>query len=410
MLKTRNIDFLFLVEHEDRELYSVLRIAEQIKGFGATSLILSMEFFGLMAAKLTVQTIVVPFAISSEAWPFKYLLTVFPNAKFISLNWEQLLSEANKDFKRPRDRYIKESVQHLAWSDSYKRFLTESGVIASNVTVIGNPLTQSLLEFVNNGTDLRSQLYEEFNLDNDKQTIFFPMNYGWAFHSDKTIQKKIEQGYDKNVAYEYREYSRRCLERFCFFIKDLLVKSNFNIVIRPHPSISIEQYIEVFERNVKGVAGKIVFTKKYTIKEWITISDIVASSWSTSVWDAANIGKKIFLFTPYDRPTWLNTWWNDLVPNITSVDDINHIDFRADPVENSKVLTIVPRIALWIKEVSDSSSFDQPFKANPMRVLSCYINFYALRCQFRLFSMRFLKAAFVKKGMQRDYFLPVLIE
>jgi len=87
------------------------------------------------------------------------------------------------------------------------------------------------------------------------------MNYGWAFHSDSVILKKIQQGYNKEVAFEYREFSRQCLMKFCYFIKELALTENFNIIIRPHPSISVEQYIEVFNSCVEGVLEKIIITK-----------------------------------------------------------------------------------------------------------------------------------------------------
>jgi len=64
MFKTRKVDFLFLVEHEDRELYSVKRISEELTTYGASSLILSMEFYSTMISSLSVKVIVVPYAIS----------------------------------------------------------------------------------------------------------------------------------------------------------------------------------------------------------------------------------------------------------------------------------------------------------------------------------------------------------
>ena len=55
-----------------------------------------------------------------------------------------------------------------------------------------------------------------------------------------------------------------------------------------------------------------------SVREWIVSSDIVGSSWSTSVWDAYNLGIPSFLFTPIERPEFLNTWWNDKVLNINN--------------------------------------------------------------------------------------------
>jgi len=412
MLKNRNVDFLFLVEHEDRELYSVHRIAEELKTSGASSLILSMEFYCSLIASLAVKVIVIPYAISSDTWPLKYILSICPEVQVVSLNWEQLLSEANKEFKKPRDNYIKELVYHLAWSLSYKAFLIDAGVKADNVSVIGNPLTQVLSEFVTVDKMSYAFLSEEFSFDKHRKTIFFPMNYGWAFYSDKAIEKKIEQGYDRITAYEYKEYSSRCLEQFCYFIRDVLSSNEFNIIIRPHPSISVEQYIDVFNKYAEGVVGKVCITKKYTIKEWIAVSDLVASSWSTSVWDAANVGKKVFLFTPFVRPPWLNTWWNDIVPNISSFSEISNVVSNVDEIASTPASLIIPEIATWLKNISDStnSNFQKSRRKDVANLLKSYVSVYSVRCRFRLFSMRFLGGAFVKQGMKRDYFLPINVD
>lgn len=403
---TKVVDFIFLVEHEDRERFLVQRIAEELKLMNCSSLILSMEFYGHLIDSVTAKCIVIPYAISSDTWPINFIKKFAVNAKVISLNWEQLLSESNKDFKKPKDKFIWDSVMHLAWSSSYKNFLEQSGVLSQNIEVIGNPLTQALFEFVNENSDVKVKIQKKYSLDLRKKNIFFPMNYGWAFYSDKTILCKIKQGYNANVAYQYRDYSQDCLERFCLFIKDLVLLNELNIIIRPHPSISVEQYQCVFNRIAPEVLDKIVISKEYTIKEWISISDIVSSSWSTSVWDAANIGKKVFLFTPFARPDWLNTWWNDLVPNIQSVADISKISSISPELE-SNPSEIFHNTASWLVNIKNTEQNRAHTNLNDKRCV--YSDVYALRCLLRSVSMRFFSGAFVKKGMHRDFFMPIYI-
>lgn len=403
MGKPTVVDYLFLVEHEDRELSSVKAIAEGLKALGKTSCVLSLEFFGYMMQYISANNIVVPYSISSESWPLKYVKRIFPHAQVYSLNWEQLLSDANKAFKKPRDSYIKCNIKHLAWSEDYKRFLVDSGVVQENVRVLGNPLSQLLQEFVEDSHEVKRSLFSEFDLNPNKETIFFPMNYGWAFFTDEVILKKIAQGYDAEVAYEYRNYSRKCISEFCFFIRDVVSLGNYNIVIRPHPSISEEQYKEVFDQNCPGVIENVLLTKKYTIKEWIASSDIIASSWSTSVWDAASIGKKVFLYTPYQRPVWLNTWWNNVVPNISSVAELDVIQTKPTKTGENTAKDIIPSIVRWLDEFDQSGHQKE---ASMMPNFIGYFDRYFVRCFLRSLSMRFFRGVFVSKGMQRDYFKP----
>ena len=407
MAKPAVVDYLFLVEHEDRELSSVKAIAEGLKTLGKTSCVLSLEFFGYMMHSINANNIVVPYSISSESWPLKYVKRIYPHAQVYSLNWEQLLSDANKAFKKPRDSYIKCNIKHLAWSEDYKRFLVDSGVVQDNVRVLGNPLSQLLQEFVEDSHEVKRSLFSEFNLNPNKETIFFPMNYGWAFFTDEVILKKIAQGYDAEVAYEYRNYSRKCISKFCFFIKDVVSSGDYNVVIRPHPSISEEQYKEVFNKNCPGVIESALLTKKYTIKEWIAASDIIASSWSTSVWDAASIGKKVFLYTPYERPLWLNTWWNNIVPNLSSISELDLIQTEYAKTGENTAKNIIPSIVRWLDEFDQS---DCKIKSRVTHKYIGYLDRYFIRCLLRVFSMKFFKGLFVPKGMQRDYFKPFYTE
>lgn len=66
--------------------------------------------------------------------------------------------------------------------------------------------------------------------------------------------------------------------------------------MRPHPSITEDDYKKVFDEIIGYIPKNIYLNKAHSIREWIVASDIVGSSWSTSVWDA-------FLFK---RPEWLD--------------------------------------------------------------------------------------------------------
>lgn len=397
----KKVDYLFLIEHEDREGETVKALATKLKDKGASYVILSIEFHSYLLMYYVPKCVVFPYSIDSKQWPIQFYSN--KNIVFVSLNWEQLLSEANKDFKKPKGDLIKSSFHHLCWTNDFQEFLVNSGVCKENTAILGNPAHEMLNKAIKNTSSIDANVRKRYGISNHSKIIFFPMNYGWAFAEDHIIKAKIKMGYDENIAWKYREYSQHCLTEFVDFSVELAKREpKSKLVIRPHPSISIDQYLNVFNKKVAQIPENIIFTKDLTIREWISVSNLIGSSWSTTVWDSLNIGKDAFLFTPIARPVWLNTYWNDQVVNVSTVDELMaqqllSLDSRV-PVTN-----IINDVADWIFNL----------KAND-KVLSLSLNnskgktfAYSLRSFLRCFSMKFLRGYKVPKGMQRDYFKPI---
>ena len=126
----------------------------------------------------------------------------------------------------------------------------------------------------------------------------------------------------------------------------------------------------------------------------------MASSWSTVVWDAFKIGKTVFLFTPFERPDWINTFWNDLVPNIKTVSETESL--VAPEISNNPKEKIHCEIVEWLGEVITSHeplSVKRCSRISRVKKLA-----YLFRSMAFEFSMRFLKGGLVPQGLRRDYF------
>lgn len=399
----KKVDYLFLIEHEDREGETVKALAEKLRDKGASYIILSIEFHSHLLMFYTPKCVIFPYAIDSQRWPIQYYSN--KNIMFVSLNWEQLLSEANKDFKKPKSDLIKNSFYHLCWTIDFQEFLVDAGVCKANTAVLGNPAHEMLNKSLQNRSAIDIYIRKKYAISNNSKIIFFPMNYGWAFSEDHTIKAKIKMGYDKNVAWKYREYSQNCLDKFVDFSIGLAKSEPLTrLIIRPHPSISIEQYLSVFKNKVPMLPGNIIFTKDLTIREWISVSNLIGSSWSTAVWDSLNVGKDAFLFTPITRPAWLNTYWNDQVVNVATVDELI-AEKKLTLNSKFQVANIITDVAGWIYNLKASDKITPPSPPEKTRWL--IVLGYTIRSSLRCFSMKYLKGYKVAKGMQRDYFKPI---
>ena len=315
-------DVVFLVEHKDRELESVEAIASELKKRGVSSIVVSIHFHMHYLLFCRPKAVVFPYLLRRDDWPTVLAYQLYGDrAGYVNMNWEQLISKLNEAYKSPRDNFVKRKVKHLAWSEHFKSYLVSYGVKEENVCITGNPATTILRRLLPSQEKWRRTLAEMFSLDMRKPWFFFPMNYGWAFLSDAQIKAKIANGYPSDLAWEHRAYAQRSLQAFIPFVKEIYAKGEYEVIVRPHPSIPESAYREL----LKGDGDGIVVSKAFSIREWIVASDMVGSSWSTAVWDAYQAGKRVFLFTPYERPEWLNVWWNDLVPNIRKTDEISNL-------------------------------------------------------------------------------------
>ena len=175
------------------------------------------------------------------------------------------------------------------------------------------------------------------------------------------------------------------------------------IIIRPHPSIGVESYIDLFNVRVGRVPENVRLTKCYTIREWIVASDVIGSSWSTSVWDAHLIGKPGFLFTPYSRPEWLDVWWNEDVPNFDhlSAQEIMSLLKNKRSADNVNIQDTIGKIAALILDQIGHTSLPGRvglFGAGMRGTLRI------MRCLIREICCHRLGGRFIGSGLGRDYF------
>lgn len=394
----KEVDVIFFVEHKDRELESIELVCSKLKEQGVKTIILSTFFHLIHLYFYKPKIIVFPYLLSKKDWPCELAYSLYgKNITYINMNWEQLLSTANQEYKKPQDSFVKKQVMQLSWSNNFKdNFLLKYNVEEKNIKIVGNISNEVLYKLLDKKDGWRYSLSKEYNLDDTKKWLFMPMNYGWAFASDKLIKSKILLGYDKNIAWEYRKYSQKCLKNFIYFINDISENDDYEIIIRPHPSITEEQYREVFIQEIGYIPKNILLNKSHSIREWIVSSDIIGSSWSTSVWDAYNIGKSVFLFTPFARPSWLDVWWNNKVVNLDKFDEIL-IGSNKKNIENMKTSNKIS--SLIIKDLKEYKSYKPNFSLIKLKLM--------LLVFIRFVSCKYLKCKFFKKytnSVKHDFF------
>ena len=319
----RSIDTLIFIEHKARELDAACAVKYLCEIQNDLSVEIKSIISGLKDTldEFDPKVVVLPFCVSIKSLNLEKIVSRWPTARYINLSYEQLLGSAQKAIKAPRDDFSRNYVLHHAWGDFFAQFLLESGVPKSNVVTNGNP-TYALYrnpykQFYGNSRD---QLANLFSLDPGKRWIFIPENYGWAFFKDNMVRDRIRRGFDPQQAYQYRDFSADSMKESGRWWCEGSKIDEIELIVRPRPAVPINTFIVVLQEMVGELPDQLHIIKFGSVREWILASDIVISSYSTTLLEAAAAHKPIYMLEPYPFPEFLHVDWNDLTQKLKTKD------------------------------------------------------------------------------------------
>lgn len=400
----KNIDVIFFIEHKDRELASIQLVTKKLNKKGITTLILPVHF-GTFYLFVYKPKIIVNYGIFFDSQlPLNISRNLFDNVLYVSMNWEQLLSPINLEFKKPRGEYTLNQVFHIAWDEVFKNYLISSGVNSNNISVTGNILHEVLFTQIQ---QKNVDIVNEYNINQYEKVIFSPMNLAWAFLREGQLEYRLNLGYDKQTLYEHHDLAKRYLEILSSWITDAAKNlPNYLFILRPHPNVCIEDYYSFYNNKKLVIPNNLKISKQHTISEWLSVADVVCSNWSTVVYDANRIGINAALLSPIKRPPWLNVPWNDNVTNIKSYEEF--LTFLSDTSNEKKSTSSLIRnsesenVASYIEKLLEGQI------KRPTVALKGDANFKdfknILKQLLRFISCKFLHCKFVGKGLKYDFF------
>jgi hypothetical protein len=234
-------------------------------------------------------------------------------AVYLNLAWEQLLYRGGRERKLPRGELATKHVVHHAWSDAFAKLLRQQGVPGEHIFLNGN-LAFALYEEPYRRYYLqRADLARRHQLDPSKPWIFFPENYNWAFYSDEQIGW-FAGDHDEGKA--MARFCRLSLDEVLMWCGALSERGNVELIIRPRPSTPLSEFEAAVERILPAIPGGMHLVKEETVREWILASDVVISSHSTSLIEAAVAGKRAYMLEPHPIPESLHMGWHDCTPRL----------------------------------------------------------------------------------------------
>jgi hypothetical protein len=167
----------------------------------------------------------------------------------------------------------------------------------------------------------RGELAEEFGLDAGKRWVFVPENYRWAFFTDNKLRKLGKRGVEVSDLFAMRDFCRASLTELVQWSDALARSGRAEVIFRPRPATSVEEVSAFFDQVLPSGSRAFHLIKGRTARDWVLASEVVASSYSTVLIEAAIAGKLIIKVDPLPIPPSLHYEWCDLVPGAVNAQE-----------------------------------------------------------------------------------------
>jgi surface carbohydrate biosynthesis protein len=317
----RDVDVIWLIEHVARELdvaCAVCYLAEQRYGMSFEILPIKTDA-KYVSASYRPRIVAIPYGFNANNAHVRNFLPRWLEPIYLNLSWEQLFYKAYLTVKAPSDVWSRRHVIHHAWGDFYKEYLLANDVSEEHIFVNGQPAYMLYDEPYRRYFATRQEMASRFRLDTARKWIFFPENYGWGFKSQKDFDIRVRIGqFDRETLNTMSDFCRDSLKEVLQWVKDVASEGSVEFILRPRPATNQRDF-EIFVRQVIGsLPERLHIIKNGTVREWIMASDIIVSSFSTSLIEAAVAGKPAHMVEPILIPDPLDADWYQHVTRIST--------------------------------------------------------------------------------------------
>ena len=313
---------LALIEHVDRELDLVCLLKHLLKDRHDIDLDIA-NFYAdepLTLAGEAPRAVLVPFCYGADDYVMRDYFAMWPATHFINLAWEQVFYPSHQTIKKPRDAFARERAVHVAWSRAFVDYMRENGVEPANMKLVGHALYGLYRGPYTQYFKPRDELASALGLDPAKRWVFVPENYRWAFFNDSKLKRLSRRGITKADLHEMREYCRRSLAALMDWCDSLAGRGDVEVILRPRPATSVAELRRFAGTALSSANPAFRIIKDESAREWVLASDVVVSSYSTVLIEAALAGRSIFRIATEPLPEGLHYAWCDLVPSAARED------------------------------------------------------------------------------------------
>jgi surface carbohydrate biosynthesis protein len=328
----REVNIVYLYEHAARELdvaCAVSVLLEQKFGLSVEIVQWPVGFARIVHRLKPGMVVVLPFLYSES--DYEPLTKYWRGIHYVNLTWEQLFYPGNEIAKSPRGDFATRRVFHHVWSNQYANTLRRLGVPDEKIFVNGQPAYTLYDEPYRLYFRSRENLAEKYGLDLAKKWFFFPENYNWAFYDKDRLDSFVRDGQTPEQVQEMKTYCEHSLKEVLdWFEKILQSDTGVEIILRPRPSITELEFDQIVGRLTGKLHEGMKIIQDGSVREWILASDVILSSHSTSLIEAAVAGKRSFILEPIPMPAALYVSWHNYLPHLRTFQDFFEVCTSGD--------------------------------------------------------------------------------
>lgn len=392
-----------LIEHVDREFIIAESIAEAIEEADNSVSVDIMSI--LFHAEKAIFSNRYDLIIFPSSWPIINSIGIIKyKISFVSFNFEQMLSSFNEEAKRPRKGFITSGLHHFSWSNEYTDYLIENSIQAEKIHQIQKPIYQALERMPDSHSlSIDNKLLSEIT-QYDK-IIFIPLTCLQGFKTDERLAKEFGAGVLYARAVIRRDFVKRSIHKiFQWIAESALNEARMVFVLRPHPSVPITTYYDLFQQLEISLPPNVIISDKGTAIEWVTKSDFILSNYSSLLLDGMEYNTPSFILQPYIFPEDISYDWFSNFKKIECYESLRDALQFCDSGLSSRPATHgVDGSAAAILSILRSDTVNNRCLEAPE------LNDYRNTCVFALKSLarRFLfhRAPFLLRGgLKRDFF------
>jgi hypothetical protein len=146
---------------------------------------------------------------------------------------------------------------------------------------------------------------------------------------------------NREDAYGIRQFARLSLEKAMVWCAEIARNNDVELIIRPRPVTPLNDFREVVQQKISVIPERMHFIKDGSVREWIMASDVVISSYSTSLIEAAIAGKRAYMLEPHPIPKFLHVGWHNYITHLQTPDDLKNVCL------NDSMIADDDRLASW---------------------------------------------------------------
>lgn len=295
----KKVDFLFVYEVKARELENICLLKYELERRGYTVVLINTWYYLKRKVPNYKASVVVTFALYNND-TYKFITTYVKKiSKIVNMQWEQVGTTSDEKSEKSLF-YIKDEAKkavHVCWGSKTKeRLMQNCGIDEKKLLLTGHISLDFLRDDLVGYYKSKEEILKEYGIPAKKKICLFISSFSHVNLPDDIIGDNTDLGYSLK---EYIKLSNYSQEKIIEWITMVLLKNRDVIFIyRPHPAeANNEKLVDLAHR-----FDNLFIISDLSIKQWILVSDVIYTWYSTSLIEIFASKKSCYILRPLPIP------------------------------------------------------------------------------------------------------------